>query len=389
VVLAVRGRIAALALAAAWLAASASARAAAEPPAPPSIPGGVADASGTLGYFAVNDGTIVAVDLATGQRRWTTRQGRWPLAARAAWLAVVAPDGAQRNTLHVRFLRPADGKLLVDAPIRFPDGIVVGADGDLVDSEVVIGSHNASLTLSPDMTAGKLRVTWTAQSWIPSGFRPSPVQRVSGVALVNPVNGAVELRSAEPTPPPAPPELPPGFKPVRGTIYWSFSRWGANWGDRPTLFRISPGVTAFFSYESRPVRRLILNRWQNGAPHQPLEVASGDEYAPLVSPDGRHMVLTSGVAERPVITLYDLSRAGATPLPMPARLPPLDMKFRPPFAVIGPRLYFVAETDGEMGPAGATIFQRRVMALEWTSGRVSWAFPLKPRVLPAPTPGAR
>jgi hypothetical protein len=73
-------------------AASTPARAATDPAVPPPIPGGVADASGTLGYFAVQDGSVAAVDLASGQRRWTTREGRWPLAARAGWLAVAAPD---------------------------------------------------------------------------------------------------------------------------------------------------------------------------------------------------------------------------------------------------------------------------------------------------------
>jgi hypothetical protein len=381
-----RGAIAVVAVVAA---APAVARAAAEPAVPPSLPGGVADVNGTLGYFAVQDGTVVAVDLATGQRRWTTRHGRWPLAARAGWLAVAAPDGAQRNTLHVRFIRPDDGKLIVDAPVRFPEGIVVTDDGDSVDAEVVIAAHNASLALSSDTEGNRLRVTWLVQSWIPSGFRPSPVQRVSGVVLIDPVKGAVEHRPAPQADPPAPaqPQLPASFKPASGAMYWGWSRHGSAWSTRPTVFRIGSGVTAFFSYEGR---RLILNRWQTDRPLQPLEIASGGEYAPLVSPDGRHLVLTSGTAEHPVITLYDLSRAGTTPLPVPARLPPLAMKFRPPYVGIGPRLYFIAEEDGTMsGPNYGTLFQRRLVALDWTNGRVSWLHPLTPRFLPAPTPGAR
>ncbi|HXU02336.1 MAG TPA: hypothetical protein VN903_15325 [Polyangia bacterium] len=360
----------------------------AEPPPPPLIPGGVADVNGALGFFAVNDGSIVAVDLATGKPRWTTRLGRWPLTSRAGWLAVAAPDGAQRNTLHIRFLRSADGKLIVDAPVRFPDGVVVSDDGDAVDGEVVVSAHNASLTLSSDTEGGRLRVSWVAQSWIPSGFRPSPVQKVSGVVLVDPAKASVQHRPRPEVAAPPPTPLPAGFKPVAGTLYWSWTRYGAAWSDRPRTFSISPGVTAFFSYESRPARRLLLNRWQNDSPLPPLEIASGGEYAPLVSPDGHHLVLTSGTAERPIITLYDLTRAGGNPLPVPARLPPLGMRFRPPFAVIGPRLYFVAEGDGTMtGPNYGTVFLRQLVALDWASGRVSWLHPLTPRILPAPTPG--
>ena len=40
------------------------------------------------------------------------------------------------------------------------------------------------------------------------------------------------------------------------------------------------------------------------------------------------------------------------------------------------------------GPNHATVFPRRLVALDWTTGRVSWLYPLTPRVLPAPTPGA-
>jgi len=216
-------------------------------------------AGGTLGYFAVQDGSVVAVDLATGQRRWTTRHGRWPLAARAGWLAVAAPDGAQRNTLHVCFLRPADGKLIIDAPVRMPDGILVSNEGDSVDGEVVIALHNASLTLSSDVDGARLRISWLAQNWIPSGFRPSPVQKVSGVVLIDPTKGSVEHKPGVQAAAPAPALIPTpaGFKPAPTAIYWGWGRYGSAWSNKPTVFRISPTIVAFFSYENR---RLILNR---------------------------------------------------------------------------------------------------------------------------------
>ena len=369
-------------------AASATARAATEPAMPPPIPGGVADASGTLGYFAVQDGSVVAVDLASGQRRWTTRDGRWPLAARAGWLAVAAPDPAQRNTLHVRFLRPADGKLIVDASVRFPDGIQISTEGDSVDGEVVIASHNAALTLSADTDGGRLRVSWVAQSWIPSGFRPSPVQKVSGVVLVDPARGAVEHRPGAETPPPAASLLPAGFVPTHGTLYWSWARHGAAWSDKPRAFQIRPGLVAFFSYESPPSSRLLLNRLQDGKPLPPIAIAAGEAVAPIVSLDGRHVAISRGVAEHPAIELFDIARAAGTTAGA-TKLAPLAMKFRPPYAVIGPRLYFVAEDEGMSGPNNGTVFLRKLVALDAASGRVSWLHPLTARFLPAPTPGAR
>jgi hypothetical protein len=363
------------------------ARAATESPVPPLIPGGVADASGTLGTFAAPDGGVVAVDLATGQQRWTTRAGRWPLAARAGWLAVAAPDPVQRNTLHVRFLRPADGKPIVDVPVRFPDGVLLSSEGDSVDGDVVIASHDAALALSADTDGGRLRVTWLATSWIPSGFRPSPVQKVSGVVRVDPASGAVDHRAGPPVAAPASTLLPAGFVPTRGTLYWSWARHGANWSDQPRAFQISPGIVGFFSYESQPPQRLLLNRLQNGKPLPPIAIAAGEPVAPIVSLDGRHVVISRGVAEHPAIELFDLARAGTTAFS--TKLAPLAMKFRPPYTVIGPRLYFVAEDEGTSGPHNGTVFVRRLVALDGATGRVTWQHPLTSRFLPAPTPGAR
>ena len=89
-------------------------------PVPPVLPGAVADAHGLIGVVA-QDGGVAGVDLSTGQVQWRSAQGRWPLASAYGWVAVAAPDGAERRVLRVRFLRPADGSLLVDAkPIRLP-----------------------------------------------------------------------------------------------------------------------------------------------------------------------------------------------------------------------------------------------------------------------------
>jgi hypothetical protein len=380
----VQGALATLAVLAA---ASAPARAVAERAAPPLIPGGVADAGGTLGYFAAPDGSVVALDLTTGQRRWTAREGRWPLLARPAWLAVAAPDRTQRNTLHVRFLQPVDGKLIVDVPVRFPDGILISSEGDAVDGDVVIASHNASLALSADTEGGRLRVTWLAQSWIPSGFRPSPIEKVSGVVLVDAARGAFEHRPGAARPAPAVSLLPAGFAPRRDTMYWSWSRTGGNWSNKPGAFSIGPGVVAFFSYESQPERRVLLNRLQNGRTLPPIAIATGEPVAPIVSLDGGHVAISRGVAEHPAIELYDLAHAGNAAVS--TKLAPLAMAFRPPYAVIGPRLYFVAEDEGMGGPQNGTLFPRRLVVLDQASGRLTWQQPLPPRFLPAPTPGAR
>src|SRR4051812_17341727 len=77
-------------------------------PTPPALPGAVADASGGIALVAQSGGQeIDAIDLSTGQTRWRSAQGRWPLASAFPWVAVAAPDDADRRVLRVRFLRPA------------------------------------------------------------------------------------------------------------------------------------------------------------------------------------------------------------------------------------------------------------------------------------------
>lgn len=56
-----------------------AARAELAPPTPPRIPDGVADARGELGFFRARDAGIVAVDLSTGDIRWSSSEGEWLL----------------------------------------------------------------------------------------------------------------------------------------------------------------------------------------------------------------------------------------------------------------------------------------------------------------------
>ena len=62
-------------------------------PVPPALPGAVADANGVIAVVA-QDGGVAGVDLSTGQARWRSGQGRWPLASAYPWVAVAAPDAA-------------------------------------------------------------------------------------------------------------------------------------------------------------------------------------------------------------------------------------------------------------------------------------------------------
>jgi hypothetical protein len=206
----------------------------------------------------------------------------------------------------------------------------------------------------------------------------------TGLAFVDPATGAVETGADDPTEAaePAPPALLPSWRPVRGTIYWSWSPYGSAWTDKPRAFWIDgSGVAGFFGYENPP-RRLVLNRFRPGEPLSPVEIAVGGEWAPQVSMDGRWLILSKGNAGVETFTLVDLLRGGAPG--SSTRLPHLEPRFRSPFSIVGPSLYYVAEGEGMGAGNGATTFPRWLVCVDWANGKIRWTQALPVRFLPPP-----
>jgi hypothetical protein len=370
------------------------------PPVPPALPAAVADANGAIAVVAEDGGGIAGIDMTTGQTRWRSRQGRWPLASAYPWVAVALPEPSDRRVLLVRFLRAGDGALLVDAkPIRLP--AVMAPDASWEGEGLSVGAGNTMVQLqawvprvqrgpSRDPRAGRLRVRWKTQTFIGGGGMRPPERgpASAGLAFVDPATGAVESGPDDATegPEPAPPVLPPSWRPARGAIYWSWSSYGAAWTDKPRVFWIDgSGVAGFFSYENPP-RRLVLNRFRSFEPLSSVELAVGGEWAPQVSMDGRFLILSKGNAGEETFTLFDLLRPGAAGAS--TRLPHLEPRFRSPFSVVGPSLFYVAEGEGAGASGGGTAFPRWLVCVDWASGRIRWKHALPARFLPPPMPGA-
>ena len=342
------------------------------------------------------DGGVAAVQLSSGQIRWRSSQGRWPLASAPGWVAVGTPDLGNARALRVRFLRPADGRLIVaSAPISLP--AVIGADANWEGEGLTLGTGNTSVHLSAwiprpktsgDSRAERLHVRWRTQSFVGGGgMRPperGPIS--SGMAFVDPTSGATSAGPDDPAqgPEPQPPKLPPSWKRSPGTIYWSWSWSGAAWSDAPRAFWIGPALAGFFSYETA-TRRLLLNRFGPLESVSAFEIATGGEWAPQVSLDGRHLILSKGNAGVETFTLFELLRPGRAAA---IRIPHLEPRFRSPFAIVGPSLYYVAEGDGVGGASGATTFPRWLVCVDWAGGKIRWSHALPSRVLPPPMAGA-
>ena len=358
------------------------------------LPFAVADAEATVAVVAQSDGRVAAVELSSGHVRWRSPQGRWPLASAYGWVAVGAPDSADPRTLRVRFLRPTDGKLIVaSAPIALP--AVIGANASWEGEGLTLGTGNTSVQLSAwiprpktsgDSRAGRLHIRWRTQSFVGGGgMRPperGPVSVGDGLRRSDERCGIGRPgRSRARTGAPAP---------ETATIVEALA-----WDDLLELVMVRRGLVGHAPRVlDRPGPGGLLQLRNGAAPPaaEPLrtartgvalEIAAGGEWAPQVSLDGRHLLLSKGNAGVETFTLFDLLRPGsAAAIPIPH----LEPRFRSPFAVVGPSLYYVAEGEGVGGTSGATTFPRWLVCVDWAGGKN----PLEPRApaaRPAPSDG--
>jgi hypothetical protein len=364
-------------------------------PVPPPMVGGVADARSQLVLVDDDDGAIAALELATGKRRWSSTAGRWPLYAGLGVVAVAAPDARRPNVLHLRLLHLSNGRQsAAAAPLVLPAWVIV--DPHRVDARrgggfsVEAWAPPESRLPRRDPRAALWRVRWQATDTPVYGHRlpdPSETRRAEGMVLLDQTTGATHDAPVESPPSTAPPALPPGAL-SGGLSYWSWSDHGSAWTSAPRVFRVAgSGTWAFLSLQSSGGRRLALHRFRPGELFDPVTLAAdGSDTYPVVSEEGRHVVLITSPAGRPVVVLlHDLARGGSRP---PVRLREFRAGFRPRIAVIDSHLFYVAEqTVGR--PGGATRTDRTLVALDWTTGRERWTHALAPRLQPGPVPGAR
>lgn len=360
------------------------------PPKLPSIPEGIADARGRLGFLRARGAGVLAVDLSTGAIRWSSSEGEWPLYAGQDTVAVAAIDPASPGALRVRFLRLADGRRVVESePISLPRGLRIPHPRKMPDRSTP--SFAVRAWVPPPgrepVRDGRLRVRWDWSFTPAYGYRPpSPdeARRASGVVLIDPENGRVTPGDDEREPPADPPaELPPTFRPQRGLLYWAFSDHGASWSSAPTPFGIGTGVRGAFAWEPGGARRLTLLRWRGQEPLPSLELGRGAAYAPVVALGGRFVAMSEQKGGRERVLLHDLAEEATAPL---AELPPFGRQCEPPFAIVGGRMLCVHESDGEP-TEGGTLFPRELVGVRTDTGKREWSVALAPRLLAAPVPG--
>jgi hypothetical protein len=166
------------------------------------LPAGIAEPSGSTGFFASTGGGIEAVDLATGKVLWQTNEAQRPLLVVGKHL--LAQAGTKRNRLRILRLDPAhDGECDLESdPVVFPAWVVTGE------------SPGHSFSARWHVEKHQLVLDWQAAAWYAGKTKPTPEQETAarkhahGVALIDLRTGQVEVRPATKVVPSPTPPLP-------------------------------------------------------------------------------------------------------------------------------------------------------------------------------------
>jgi hypothetical protein len=337
--------------------------------APLSIPGGVADPAGKTGYVANDKGGIDALDLATGELLWSTREAPRPLIAFGNKLAAQAPVEGKANQVRVVVLdASAKGRRLLESdPVAFPDWVSVGL------------THGRSFRSDARLGKGGLLLRWEANAFYAGGAAPTPQileaarKHAAGTARIDLESGRV--KNLEPDEVPADgPKLPAGLEKVVSRQYWT----GSDWKTAPL---VAGGVLAALDVQGGGKdQKMTLERWDlaTGKALEPVELLKGPELWPQVSPDGRHVFVHEALVKEQlppgdyawwVFSLETGRRVGKFPFEPGS----IDL------TVIGPRAYYAVNVPRKGPPRPLPVMEqpRRLKAVDLASGKVAWERPIE------------
>jgi hypothetical protein len=317
-------------------------------PAAVRLPGGVADAAGRTGFLANPAGGLDAVDLATGDLLWDTKDACWPLLAADDRLFACARETRNSFRVVVLDLTHKGKRLLESAAVVLPDWV------DL--EETTSRPIAARARLEKD----RLTVEWEARADGP------PRRTAGGQATVDVETGAVETAAADkpfkPTPAPLPKEL------EKAVV-----RWQGPAGD---------GRAAALVLDEADGRQ-TLSLWTWDAAGDKVgpskELLAGRRLLALATVDERYLLLRdaaaagdAGAEERKaagwtVFAVDSGERTAQAPYEVGTQAA----------AVVGPHAFFL--TAGPLkAPIDKPFVQPRVLkAVDLSSGKALWERPVK------------
>jgi hypothetical protein len=345
------------------------------PPGPPSwsMPWGVVDGAGRVGFATNEKGGIDAFNLATGKALWSSSEATKPLAVHDGRLLAQAPEKGKANAVRIVALDVKSGKRLSRSDaVTFPDWVSV----DL--------SYGRSFQSEGRVEQGALWLGWAARGWYAGGARPTPdVERrarksAEGVARINLGTGKVEMLAADKMPVPKI-KLPPGAEKDAVRRAWA-----------PGGTRGLPQVTDKYAVAVALTpqgadRRAVLKRWElvTGKALPPVELMSSRYVRVELSADCRTVLVMAIGANRP-------ATGGPEWSAFSTETGKLLTKFKQEsgtttVSALGGRAYCVVQLPGKPGAVGIS-GPRALKAIDLKTGMLAWERPIEPYryLLPPP-----
>lgn len=322
------------------------------------LPDGVADAAGKLGFVAGSEGSIDALDLATGKVRWSNKLAQKPVALEGGRVLCLATKG---NKLEVVAFDAADGKkVFTSEALAFPEwvGIRLGP---------VSSDAGRSFQSVVKVANGELYLRWRAAAWYWGGARPSPEieaaarKNAEGVFQVNLTTGKVAT---------VPVDRWPGDVKVSAEI--------AKVATRPVGDLFAEKRVRVVGEQAVAVEleqnKVVLRRWNlaDAKPLDPVTLAEGEAFRIDFAQEAGKVLVHQTAPEGKEWTVFDLTTGKQV-----AKLP-----FTPTTreaTVIGARAFFVVNPPSKGPRPGPFSFAtlRALQAVDLATGKTLWEHALE------------
>jgi hypothetical protein len=341
-------------------------------PVPPAqvLPGGIADAAGKTGYVTNETGGIDAIDLATGDLLWASKEGHRPVFVVGDRLYAEAPVQGRANALRLVALDlTAKGARVFESdPVHFPDWVSVEE------------AQAHSFTGAWRLVKGKMMLAWEARAWYGGGRKPSPEEEAAArkhaagkirIDLTTGQNEALPADKAE-----APPKVPAALE--KKTVRWQ----GV----------VGEPYAALVLEEDAGLQKLVLYSWDRATqkPAEPMELLQGKRLIVMPTMDGRFLCLREtnprpdekegleGRAKNAWFVFDPVTGARVAEAPNEPGAQGL--------VVLKPRAYYLVAGPLK-GPVTANFVQTRALkAVDLSSGKVLWERPLEGKRFVPPPP---
>jgi hypothetical protein len=310
------------------------------------FPGGILDSTGRTAYLSAGE-AVAAVDLSSGEVRWSSDQASEPLLVAGDRLYALAPSKSGR--LFVRGLDLGDGgrRVFESEPIELPRWAVPE------------NTANRSFSFRWTRDKCRLELSWQVASWA-SG---SPRKQASGEASIDLTTGKVGARDGHETPAPATPAVL-----ERLSVRWQSGSQGPL---RAVVLEELPGSS---EYQRR--QALVFRRWDERGRSSSQELLRGQNLLVMSDSAGGRLWLRDGTpspdrqAKGTAWLVVRTDDGGVLAQGVP------HVPGTVAATLHGQRAYCLVVSGVRLGRGEATRRGRSLVAVDVEGGKILWRRPL-------------